>query len=116
MGKHRIILAPQGTVFRLSAEEGSVLEHLWGIVTVVDVSSPLPSALEGTLQLRLHHRRERSRKLIEQKKEQFKRAHGRLRCEVCCLSFEEVYPPALGSDFIEVHHTPPLSAASGVVM
>jgi hypothetical protein len=115
MGKHRIVRAPQGTVFRLSAEEGPVLEHLWGTVTVVDSSSPLPSALEGTWKLRLHHRRERSRKLIEQKKAQFKSVHGQLRCEVCRLSFEEVYPSFLGSDFIEVHHVIPLSAASGVV-
>jgi hypothetical protein len=115
MGKHRIIRTPQGTVFRLSAEEETVLEQLWGIVTVVDVSSLLPSALEGTWQLRLHHRRERSRKLIEQKKAHFKRAHGWLCCEVCHLSFEEVYPSFLGTDFIEVHHIVPLSAASGVV-
>src|SRR5215471_17915588 len=75
MGKHRIIRTPQGTVFRLSAEEGTVLESLWGIGTVMDASSLLPSALEGTWQLRLHHRRERSRTLIEQKKAHFKRAH-----------------------------------------
>ena len=92
-----------------------MLEYLWGIGTVIDASSPLPSALEGTWQLRLHHRRERSRKLFEQKKEHFKRVHGRLRCEVCHLSFEEVYPSFLGTDFIEVHHIVPLSAAAGVV-
>jgi HNH endonuclease len=115
MGKHRIIRAPQGTVFHLSTEEGTVLEHLWGTVAGVDISSPLPSALEGTLQLRLHHRRERSRTLIEQKKAHFKRAHGRLRCEVCRLSFAEVYPSFLGVDFIEVHHIVPLNATSGVV-
>ena len=115
MGKHRIIRTPQGTVFRLSVEEGTVLEYLWGIGTVIDASSPLPSALEGTWQLKLHHRRERSRKLIEQKKEHFKRAHGRLRCEVCQLSFEEVYPSFLGTDFIEVHHIVPLTATSGVI-
>jgi len=115
MGKHRIIRTPQGTVFRLSAEEGAVLEHLWGTVAGVDISSPPPSALEGTWQLRLHHHRERSRTLIEQKKAHFKSAHGRLRCEVCHLSFEEVYPSFLGTDFIEVHHIVPLSATSGVI-
>ena len=81
----------------------------------MNASSPLPSALEGTWQLRLHHRRERSRTLIEQKKAHFKRAHGQLRCEVCQLSFEEVYPSCLGTDFIEVHHIVPLSATSGVI-
>jgi predicted HNH restriction endonuclease len=82
---------------------------------VMDASSPLPSALEGIVQLRLHHHRERSRKLVEQKKEHFKRTHGWLHCEVCHLSFEEVYPSFLGADFMEVHHIIPLSAASGVV-
>src|SRR5712691_6348321 len=115
LSKHRIIRAPQGTVFHLSTEEGTVLEHLWGAVAGVDTSSAVPSALEGTWQLRLHHRRERSRKLIEQKKAHFQRAHGQLRCEVCRLSFAEVYPSFLGADFIEVHHIVPLSATSGVV-
>jgi len=115
IGKHRIIRTPQGTVFRLNTEEETVLESLWGIGTVMDASSPLPSALEGIVQLRLHHRRERSRKLIEQKKAHFKRAHGRLRCEICHLSFEEVYPSFLGTDCMEVHHIVPLSAAAGVV-
>jgi hypothetical protein len=115
IGQHRIIRAPQGTVFRLSAEESAALEHLWGTVAVTAFPSPLYAALEGTLQLRMHHFRERSRKLVTEKKDQFKRAHGRLHCEVCRLAFDEVYPSFLGSDFIEVHHTKPLSAASGVV-
>src|SRR5262245_61508065 len=115
MGKHRIIRAPQGTVFHLSPEEGTVLEHLRGRAAGLDTSSSLPSALEGTWQLRLHHRRERSHTLIEQKKAHFKRAYGQLRCEVCHLCFEEVYPSFLGVDFIEVHHIVPLSATSGVV-
>jgi hypothetical protein len=115
INQHRIIRAPRSSIFRLSVEESAELEHLWGTVAVEDVSSPLPSALEGRVQLRMHHRRERSRKLIEQKKAQFKSAHGRLRCEVCGLSFAEVYPSCLGSDFIEVHHTKPLGTASEVV-
>ena len=71
--------------------------------------------MEGLPQLRSHYRRERSRKLINQKKEQYKKLNGTLRCEICRLSFEDVYPKSLGENFIEVHHKTPLSQINKVV-
>lgn len=108
LGKSRIIANPVGTVFRLNSEEEKILGDLWqgSFAVVKDVQY---SAMEGSLQLKSHYRRERSRKLISLKKEQYKRSHGVLRCEICGLSFVEIYPESLGEDFIEVHHKTPLS-------
>lgn len=113
--KNRIITNPQGTVFRLSAEESEALEKMWDASPVVESSDAIYSAAEGTPQLKTHFRRERSRKLVEQKKAQFKKDHGKLYCEICNHSFEDVYPPSLGSNFIEAHHKVPLSKVENIV-
>jgi hypothetical protein len=108
LGQNRVITNPVGTVFRLNTEEEKTLLDLWqgNSAVIKDVQY---SALEGGLQLKSHYRRERSRKLISLKKEQYKSSHGVLRCEICGLSFVEIYPESLGEDFIEVHHKTPLS-------
>lgn len=114
ISKNRIITNPVGTVFRLNSEEEQALVELWN----VDYSTEnkiLVSAIEGALQLKSHYRRERSRKLITQKKEQYKKINGSLRCEICGLSFVEIYPKSLGEDFIEVHHKTPLSQIENTV-
>ncbi|WP_348246496.1 hypothetical protein, partial [Salmonella enterica] len=72
---NRIITNPVGTVFRLDAEEEQALIELWN-VEYLGGNKSLISAVEGTLQLKSHYRRERSRKLISQKKEQYKRLNG----------------------------------------
>lgn len=108
LGKSRIITNPVGTVFRLNSEEEKILGDLWH-GSFADVKDVQYSAMEGGLQLKSHYRRERSRKLISLKKEQYKRSHGVLRCEICGLSFVEIYPETLGENFIEVHHKTPLS-------
>jgi len=114
LSKNRIITNPVGTVFRINLEEENNLEKLWGL-DFSDSNESSYTAMEGLLQLRSHYRRERSRKLINQKKEQYKNLFGTLRCEICGLSFEEVYPSLLGEDFIEVHHKVPLSQINQVV-
>lgn len=108
LGKSRIITNPVGTVFRLNSEEEKILEDLWqgSFAVVKDIQY---SAMEGSLRLKSHYRRERSRKLISLKKEQYKLSNGVLRCEICGLSFVEIYPKSLGEDFIEAHHKIPLS-------
>lgn len=113
--KSRIITYPQGTVFKLRAEESEALENMWDASPTVESSDATYSAPEGTPQLKTHFRRERSRKLVERKKEQFKKQYGKLFCEVCGLSFEDMYPPSLGSNFIEAHHKVPLSEVEGMV-
>jgi 5-methylcytosine-specific restriction protein A len=65
-------------------------------------------ALEGTLVTRLHRARERSRKLVENKKRHVRHATGVLRCEACNFNFVEAYG-AFGTSFIECHHRKPVS-------
>lgn len=114
ISRNRIITKPVGTVFRLSSEEEQILCNLWK-AKYSDESNIIFSAIEGTRQLKAHLYRERSRKLISQKKEQYKKLNGLLKCEICGLSFTEIYPKSLGEDFIEVHHKTPLSQIESVV-
>lgn len=114
VSRNRIITKATGTVFRLSSEEEQVLSNLWKAGYSDDGNIGF-SVTEGTRQLKSHYRRERSGKLISLKKEQYKKLHGLLRCEICGLSFVEIYPKSLGEDFIEVHHKVPLSQIENFV-
>lgn len=114
ISRNRIITKPVGTVFRLSYEEEQVLSKLWK-TGYSDDSTVSFSITEGNRQLKSHYRRERSRKLISLKKEQYKKLNGLLRCEICGLSFVAIYPKSLGEDFIEVHHKIPLSQIENIV-
>ena len=55
-----------------------------------------------------HKRRERSRKLVIDKKKKFMEMHGKLFCEACNFNFGEVYGER-GNGFIECHHIKPVS-------
>jgi 5-methylcytosine-specific restriction protein A len=63
---------------------------------------------EGRILFRLHRRRERNRNLVKRAKLRAKERHGKLFCAACNFDFAAVYG-ALGVDFIECHHTLPLS-------
>lgn len=63
---------------------------------------------EGRKIERKHTSRERNRKLVEAAKARFKAEHGRLFCEACEFDFQESYGRA-GINFIEAHHTIPVS-------
>jgi len=63
---------------------------------------------EGVMIERLHKVRERDPRLIEQAKSNFKAQHGKLICQICSFDFEEHYGDC-GKDFIEGHHTKPVS-------
>ncbi len=63
---------------------------------------------EGRIAYRLHKHRERNRDLVKKKKEQIRSLFGSLSCEACAFDFEVRYGP-LGKDFIECHHTIPVS-------
>jgi 5-methylcytosine-specific restriction enzyme A len=76
--------------------------------TAEGVDGDDPGVEEGELRVRLHAVRERKRAVVERRKAQALRAHGRLACEVCGLDFAAAYGPR-GQGFIEVHHLPPLS-------
>ncbi|MCO7176975.1 HNH endonuclease [Sporolactobacillus kofuensis] len=65
--------------------------------------------VEGKIKLRQHICRERNPKVIQRAKEKFKQEHnGRLYCEICGFDFYKTYGE-LGEDFIEGHHTLPVS-------
>lgn len=66
-------------------------------------------AEEGALMTRLHRYRERSRKIVSDKKKHFLKTHGRLFCQACGFDFVETYGER-GTGFIECHHTVPVSS------
>jgi 5-methylcytosine-specific restriction protein A len=67
---------------------------------------------EGQILTRVHRYRERDSRLIKRKKEKFKSEFGKLFCQCCGFDFLSKYG-AHGEDFIECHHTKPISE-SGV--
>jgi hypothetical protein len=104
-----IIRMPTGTVFRLTEAEATEFDALWRSTTALTEESAY-EAVEGLRRLRQHYARERSRALIERKRQDFASRHdGRVFCEVCRFDFAERYPESLGAGFIEVHHLAPLS-------
>ena len=65
-------------------------------------------ALEGMSKELIHKRRERDYKIIKAKKQSVLAEKGKLECEVCEFNFQEIYG-IRGGNYIEVHHTIPLS-------
>ena len=63
---------------------------------------------EGQQVLKQHLVRERNPELIARAKERYKQKYGKLTCEVCQFDFEKEYG-AIGIDYIEGHHTKPVS-------
>lgn len=72
---------------------------------IQDGSDAFISAPEGKAALRIHLRRERSKKLIEA----FKAALTDPCCEACGMRFADVYGD-LGAGYIEAHHKIPVSS------
>lgn len=65
-------------------------------------------AFEGQILTRVHTVRERNRRIVRLKKEQFHDENGRLYCEACGFDFARRYPRH-GEGYIECHHIKPLS-------
>lgn len=63
---------------------------------------------EGKQVLKQHLSRERNQRVIQLSKAKFKEQHGKLYCQVCHFDFEQTYG-LLGEDYIEGHHTKPVS-------
>ncbi len=80
-----------------------------GVESIFEETLGIEEAPEGRILTRVHLSRERSRKLAERKKRQVKSKSGILACEVCGFEFGVLYG-AHGHDFIECHHTKPVSA------
>ena len=65
-------------------------------------------ASEGKVITRIHQTYERDTKLVRKKKERVLKEKGKLDCEVCGFNFTERYGNR-GEEFIECHHTKPVS-------
>lgn len=63
---------------------------------------------EGKEYQKKHFARERNQTLIKEAKRKFKETHGSLYCQICNFNFEKKYGK-IGLDFIEGHHTIPIS-------
>lgn len=98
-------------IFYLVGEKG---DGHWGIRNFnpqgndVDITEDDEGFPEGKKKLRTHICRERNYKVIKEAKSRYKDKHGKLICEICKFDFEEVYGE-IGIDFIEGHHTIPVS-------
>jgi 5-methylcytosine-specific restriction enzyme A len=64
-------------------------------------------AEEGKAVTRVHVRRERNRKIVNQKKKSAIKKHGHLSCEACDFRFDAFYGDR-GASFIECHHAKPI--------
>ncbi|HFK1769207.1 TPA: restriction endonuclease [Bacillus paranthracis] len=74
----------------------------------VDITEDDMGFEESKKKLKQHIVRERNPQVIKLAKERFKEKNGRLYCEVCTFDFFERYGE-IGEDFIEGHHTIPVS-------
>ncbi len=63
---------------------------------------------EGKISERKHKYRERNSMVSQIAKQNFKNKNGRLFCQICEFDFEKEYGE-IGADFIEAHHTIPVS-------
>ena len=84
----------------------------WNLNSKTDDSLETPTLnegfIEGKLSERIHRVRERNKKVVQFAKKQFISENGRLFCEVCEFDFKKTYG-GIGEDFIEAHHTIPVS-------
>lgn len=70
---------------------------------------------EGKEIERKHRLRERNQAVIKSAKDLFKQKNVKLYCQVCGFNFHDTYGE-IGSDFIEGHHTVPISELKGEVI
>lgn len=110
---HPLVAFRQGTVFRLSAEQAMGLYREWGGEAVPLGQNGGPAVEEGRRLLVTHQRLERSRRLVEDKKQAFRQEHGRLFCEVCRVDHDAVYGALWSERAIEAHHLKPLGDLAG---
>ncbi len=68
----------------------------------------IEEAPEGRLLTRIHVGRERNRKLVQSKRKQALKKHGKLLCEICEFDFTVQYG-SRGEGFMECHHLKPVA-------
>jgi 5-methylcytosine-specific restriction enzyme A len=92
---------------RLSLIAEAIKANVLNLPSAYIEQDEIVEAEEGRVLTRAHLIRERSRKLVEVKKQEALKAGGRLACEACSFDFEAVYGER-GGGFIEVHHALPV--------
>ena len=80
-------------------------DELWKPASIAE---GITEATEGRVLTRLHAIKERSRELVETKKQQAMNRFGRIECEACMFNFEKQYGQ-VGKGFMECHHLKPIS-------
>lgn len=86
----------------------------WGLrgfiptIESMDITQDDTGFPEGRAVLRQHLLRERNHQVILLAKRRYQEQYGRLNCEVCGFDFEARYGE-IGREFIEGHHTKPVS-------
>lgn len=105
------------TLRQLSITSAQLLDDVWyneaytpqSIQDFLELTEDDIAYSEGKVVVRTVKQRQRSRKLVSDAKSQFRETHaGRLFCEVCGFDYEVAY----GVEYIEAHHTEPLSSLS----
>jgi len=94
-------LETRGIVQRSAPDRGTLPEE-------VDIWSEEEDFPEGKVLYRKHRTRERNRELVKKAKDKRKKEAGVLKCDVCQFNFFEKYGD-IGTDYIECHHTKPVS-------
>lgn len=96
-------------------ELSNLANHIIQFITVEENTVALPGlnedeeeGNEGQVLSRVHRYRERDRKLVSKKKLKFLSENSKLHCEACGFDFKQRYGER-GADFIECHHTKPVS-------
>jgi len=98
----------------LTGETAEMLDDIWyndayvptSIQDYLELTEDDEAYAEGKVIVRTVKQRQRSRKLVEAAKANFRSLHeGRLYCEVCGFDFTDAY----GLEYIEAHHTEPLA-------
>lgn len=104
--------APQEWIESLKTYfNNSKQENLYESIPDIDFSINEDEDLEyseGSKELKHHYKIERNYKVIKLAKEKFIQKNKRLFCEICGFDFEKIYGD-IGKDFIEGHHSIPIS-------
>jgi predicted HNH restriction endonuclease len=103
----------------LTDDSGALLNYAWNsakgtssATEQVEIDDAPLIYSEGRTSIQRRVVRQRSSGLVSEAKARFVEEHGDLRCEICDMSFAEVYG-TIGQGYIEAHHPEPISELEG---
>jgi predicted HNH restriction endonuclease len=103
------------TLRQLTVQSAQMMDDIWyndaytpqSVQDFLELSEDDSAYAEGKMVIRTVRERQRSRKLVDDAKAQFRAEHdSKLFCEVCGFDFDAAY----GIDYIEAHHTEPIAS------